>query len=162
VASSGKKDLIDAAKHGVEKVTRKTYGAVLGVVKSVIDLAAFLIGLLGGPFGAAWAVVSNLATAALSALATVGKKIKGAWKIIIGTRGKHRAKSAKTVLKAAMDGDAAAVTLFFSLGVVGGKGQRFTRAVAREDKGKKSIPEMKTESVLKEKNCNDLGLSVPL
>lgn len=140
VADSGKKDMIDAAKHGVEKVTRKTYGAVLGVVKSIIDLAAFLIGLLGGPIGAAWAVVTHLATGALSALATAGKKIKGAWKILTGTRGKHRAKSAKTVLKEALDGDPVALKLLLSLGVVGGKGQRLKRYVKQDDGALKSIP----------------------
>ncbi len=106
-------DLADAFVHGYRKLTRRIPRLFARIVNSVISLSTLLLDLISG--GMTLLVTQSIRTLSgvLIALDSLSRVFKGMWKKYKKTKGKHRLKSAQTLMEQARDGniDAAEVVI---------------------------------------------------
>ena len=108
-------DLADAFVHGYRKLTRRIPRLFARIVNSVISLSTLLLDFISG--GITLLVTQSIRTfsGVLMALDSLSRVFKGMWKKYKQTKGKHRLKSAKTLMNRARQGNGDAAEAVINL-----------------------------------------------
>lgn len=108
-------DVAQSLMYGYAKVKRALYWNIgkfgIGLSKTIARLVTLLTGGATALVTESIALAADLATAAM----TLGRKAKGIYKAIRGTRGKARLQNAGVIYDRAMQGDARALKLMIAL-----------------------------------------------
>ena len=103
--------LLKDVQYGYNKVERRWYGALYGVMDSVLGLVSGILAVFVPLAGTTVAALVSTGRMILNGLKTLALKTKGIWKYFKGTRGKNRRESAERTVKLAHQGNQEALQL---------------------------------------------------